>query len=267
MQKARDIGRLLLDYAELLLATALVIVLTALDVLGEITSADLTRASILLLAALAIAVIRERAERRAMTERIENKLTLAVADKPWQVLDEKLMWDLSQSNGYAKAIAEKELQFMQDEVFSVYEFQFSPPGKLLSHVCEGGERGVPMEELRIVPDGFHGPDGRIYRLISLERVWHRGEIMAFRSERHLQDYFSKSREDVSKDVTVPTTRVSMRVKWPADRKPTAVWLERSGRGRSHIKLRRRRRSGDPWSHTEVITDPKVGERIMLRWTW
>jgi hypothetical protein len=36
------------------------------------------------------------------------------------------------------------MQFMQDEVLSVYEYQNRPPGKVLSHVCQGGQRGDPM---------------------------------------------------------------------------------------------------------------------------
>jgi hypothetical protein len=149
--------------------------------------------------------VRERAGRESLVVHIERAAELARADTGWQVLDERLVWDLSGPEGsYAKATAEKELLFTQDEVFSIYEYQFKSPGVVLSHVCEGGARGQAMVALPILQKDFPGPEGRVYRLISLQRIWHRGEIMAFRSERELEGHFCEQTEDVMKEVSVET---------------------------------------------------------------
>ena len=264
----RTAGRYLLDYLELVLAAVLAIVVSFLALKDEISTKGLIQATVLLLVALAISVIRERAERRALGAHIENTLLLVAADKPWQVLDEQLVWDLSAPDGsYAKAFAKRELQFMQDEVLSVYEYQNRPPGKVLSHVCHGGQRGGPMINLPIIQKDFPGPAGRVYRLISLQRVWGKGEIMAFESERELENHFLGSSELVAKEIPVPTARVSMRVIWPLDRKPKALWVERSGRAPVNISLGRLKDSEGRWSYEEVVEDPKLGEKIIVRWDW
>jgi hypothetical protein len=265
----RGLGQVLVDYFELVLAGILAIVVSALALADEIGQKGLVQATIALLVALAIAIIRERRERKAMGDRVEAALTLASADKPWQVLDEHLVWDLTEVDGSrAKATTEKTLQFMQDEVLSVYEYQFKPQGTVLSHKCRGGGRGEPKVDLPIIQTDFPGPDSRVYRIISLQRVWHRGEIMLFESERVLADSFLAVKERVSKEVSVPTARVSMRIVWPPGKRPTALWIERSGKPPKNIPLRNLRRAGrDRHCYEEVLQDPTMGERISLTWDW
>lgn len=269
MQKAKVVaraaGRYFLKYLELVLALGLAIVLSYLSLTGEIDAKGLTLASVGLLVAVAIALVRERVERDSLLSHIKEASELARADKPWQVLDERLVWDVSGLGGsYAKATVEKELQFMQDEVFSIYEYQYKSHGRVLTHVCQGGVRGGPMANLPIIQKDFPGPEGRVYRLISLQRIWRRGEIMAFRSDRELEDHFCEVQEDVSKEVSVQTARVSMRVIWPPDSKPKAVWLER-GERQVHIEPARLKHAGGRWSYEEVIEDPQLGEKIILKW--
>jgi hypothetical protein len=263
------LGRVLLDYCELVLAGALAAVVTVLALLDEISTKTLIQATVLLLVAIAIAIIRERLERKAMSDRVEAAVRLASADKPWQVLDETLVWDLADATGaLATATTKKELQFMQDEVLSVYEYQYAPQGVVRSHSCKGGGKGEPMVKLPIIQTDFPGPDARVYRLISLQRVWRRGEIMIFESERVLEDHFRDRAERVSKEVGVPTARVSMRVVFPPGRRPTGLWIERTDRPPRNIALRHLRRAGgNRTSYEEVLQDTKVGERITLRWDW
>ncbi|HEV3318408.1 MAG TPA: hypothetical protein VG053_01580 [Solirubrobacteraceae bacterium] len=261
-------GHILLDYFELVLAAALAIVVTGLAFAGEITTKQLIQATIALLVALAISVIRERRERKAQGDRLEKNLMIARADKPWQVLDEQLVWDVSAPDGsYAQATTTKELQFMQDEVLSVYEYRYNPSGTVLRHECKGGARGEPMTDLPIIQRDFPGPGSRIYRIISLQRVWRRGEIMTFESERELGDSFLSADERVSKEISVPTARVSMRVIWPPGRELKGLWLERGEGPPLNVLGRLKRAPGARISYDEVIQDPKVGERIIVRWNW
>jgi hypothetical protein len=269
VDKLKAVGQVLLDYFELVLAGALAAVVSVLALMDEIGSKELVQATVALLVALAIAIIRERRERRAMSERVEAAVRLASADKPWQVLDEKLVWDLSDPDGkYATASTQKELQFMQDEVLSVYEYQYKPQGTVVSHTCRGGPRGEPKTELPIIQTDFPGPDSKVYRLISLQRVWRRGEIMEFESERVLADHFLDTHERVSKEVSVPTARVSMRVEWPPGRRPGAVWVERTGKPLRNVPLSNLRRMGrDRCCYEEILQAPTIGERISLKWDW
>jgi hypothetical protein len=265
---AASTWRFVLKYLELLLALVLAVIVGYLSLKGEIHTEELTQATVALLVAIAIAVVRERTERESLVTRMKQVAELAKADRCWRVLDERLVWDLSRTDGsYAKATAEKELQFMQDEVFSIYEYQYKSPGRVLTHVCEGGVKGEPMATLPIIQDDFPGLEGRVYRLISLQRIWRRGEVMAFRSERELENHFLGSHEDVAKEVSVPTARLSMRVVWPAGKKPTALWLERSDKPLVNIPLVRMRQVDGRWSYEEAIRDPRLNEKIILKWDW
>jgi len=257
-----------LKYLELLLALVLAIVVSYLSLTGDFGTQGVALASAGLLVAIAIGFVRERAGRESLVVHIERAAELARADTGWQVLDERLVWDLSGPEGsYARATAEKELLFTQDEVFSIYEYQFKSPGFVLSHVCEGGARGQPMVALPILQKDFPGPEGRVYRLISLQRIWHRGEIMAFRSERELEGHFCEPTEDVMKEVSVETARVSMRIVWPSGSKPKALWLERSNVQPVNIPSARLKRVNGRWSYDELVENPRLGEKIILRWEW
>lgn len=137
-----------------------------------------------------------------------------------------------------------------------------------------------MVPLPIIQRDFPGPDMRLYRLVSLQGVRGRGEIMMFGSKRTLKNHFLEPQEVVSKEVSVPTSRIRMRVSWPAGRKPTAIWIERTGKPPTSVGVGRLTRVHDQqrdlrhwrgrmvgWRHDELIQDPKLGERITLRWIW
>lgn len=267
MRKLRTVGKFALSYAELLIALAVVLVVSGFAAFGDINAERLTQAAIALLAALAIAVMRERADRKVMDDRIDAKLaTLTPSDRPWQVLYERFTWDID-DHGDAVAMVKKKLQFMQEEVFCVYEYEYKSSGTVKLHTCWGGAQDEPMDELPIIHKEFPGPEGRAYRLISLERVWRRGEIMDFQSFRELGGFFPGAREQVAMDVSVPTSRLAICIKWPASRKPTAVWLERTKRARVSIDLSHLRSGGDRWIYKTTIADPVQGERVIVGWDW
>ncbi len=263
------IGTALYEYTELIIAAGIAVAITILAALDEVGNQGLTQAAVALLAALAIAIVRERFERRRMSDRIERAVRIAQPGaNSWQILDERLVWDLADENGErAVATTEKQYLFTQVEIFSVYEYQYKPVGEVISHECFGGERGGQLDKLPIIREGFPGPEDRLYRLVSLERVWRKGEIMEFRSKRELKDFFRDKREKVSKEVSVPTSRASMCVRWPLTRKPTAIWLERSKRAPQRVDLARLRRDRDRWTLTQTFSNPEVGERIIVRWDW
>jgi hypothetical protein len=283
VERVRQAVQQVVDYAELVIAAGLATYVSALALLDEITTRGLIQATVALLIALSIAVIRERSERRAVRDQISRTADLLKGDKPWQVLNEEVAWQICELDGsLAVATAEKQLQFMQDEVLSVYEYQYNPParGEVVDHVCEGGPVGGPMVPLPIIQSDFPGPDLRFYRLISLQGVRGRGEIMMLESRRTLRNHFLDSQEVVSKEVSVPTSRVRMCVNWPEGRKPTAIWTQRSNEPPTSVGVSTLARVHDRqkdwrhwrgrmvgWRYDYLIQDPRLGERITIRWIW
>jgi len=91
--------------------------------------------------------------------------------------------------------------------------------------------------------------------------------MHFRSERDLKDGFLDATEHVSKEISSPTSRVTMRVTWPRDREPHSVYLERTDRPTESIDPDTVALVDGRRVFTKTIPDPVLGERICLTWTW
>jgi hypothetical protein len=259
-------GRYLLEYIELVVAALAGVVVGILGELGAIHGDHLTEATLVVLGVLAFGVIKERFERRRLAEQIDRSVALVAATKPWQVLYEHMLWDL-ESQDQATATVEKEMLITQDEVMSVYEYQYNAPGRDAVREYRGGVQGRPLQDLPIIRKDFAGLNGRFYRLISLERVCRVGEIMRIESVRKLEGRFPGPQENVSKEVAAPTTRLSIEVVWPAGRKPRGVWIEQTGQPQRMIHLSRLSRRGGRWKYKEEFATPNPGERIALRWDW
>lgn len=297
-EKLRSAGNFLLRYVDALVAIASAVVVIYLVTTGNLKDETLAVATGALIVAVALAIVRDRwerqedidklgraisQERKAAVGAIEEAITVgrdaAVAGfqriardydakNAWRILEETMSWDLIAHDGsQATAIARKKLLFTQDEVLCVYEYQFPSDshGKVTKHLCYGGEQ-EPLELIPIVYDSFPGREGRRYRLISLERVWRRGEIMRYRSERHLKDHFLKQTEHVSKEISSPTERITLSVIWPSTRPPRTLWLERTDR-RETIDTKGLAVIDGRSTFTKTVPDAVVGERICLFWTW
>jgi hypothetical protein len=267
---ALAVARHIADYFDLLVAAVLAIVFSYLGIHDTLKGDELAQATIALLGVLAIVIFRERWERRAAVDGIQQALTVVDESYPWRVLDEEAVWDIQSTDGSrALATLRRDMMLTLSESFVIYEFRYHQPngGTVADHRCFGKTKDGAEQSLPIIQDDFEGKENRIYRLISLRRPWKRGEVLSFRSERDLVNYFPGDRETVSKEVAVPTARVRLSVMWPASRKPKALWLERSATGPKPVNLLEiRKKDGRPTYRT-TINDPQLGERIIIRWDW
>jgi hypothetical protein len=267
---ARQLARLAVDYADLIIAAALALYVSYEGLQNDLKGDELTQATVALLAVLAIVIFRERWERSRAVRSVEAALSVATSAKPWRVLNANMTWELLASDG-SKAIAraDKDIRFEQDEVFSLYEWQSRPVGTVTRHECQGRAAGsAAFRPLPIIYDALPGPGGRTYRVISLEGVWRRGQRMTYRSERELQDFFKEPRENVSVRVDVPTDHISLTVIWPRDRKPRHIEVERSGRAADIIDIKQLKRAGQGRSkHVVTVAAPTLNEQITISWDW
>jgi hypothetical protein len=298
-QKLRTCGRFMLGYVDVLAAIIFALIAIYLSARGDLHGDVLTEANIALIIAVTLVIFRDRWERQetitqlqrsirqerkdavlkiqgaVCTERtkavagIERAISALNGSKAWRILEEHVSWDLFEHDGSrAKAIARKVFMFNQDEVLCVYEYQLPPVGKaeVTKHLCFGGEH-EPLDALPIIQTNFSGPAGRMYRLISLRRVWRREEIMHFRSERDLKDHFLENSEHVSKEISSPTASITIEVKWPLDRAPRGLSLERTDRPRESIDTNTLALVDGRQVFNKTIPDPVLGECLCVSWTW
>jgi hypothetical protein len=210
-----------------------------------------------------------RTERERCVAGVEHALEELHATKAWTILDEEMTWDLVASDGSrAKAVAHKVFLFNQNEVFCIYEYQLPTVARteITEHSCFGGEQ-EPLTRLPIIQSDFPSPTGHTYRLISLQRVWRRGEVMRFRSERHLANAFLLASEHVSKEISSPTSHITLQLTWPSGRPPTSVHVERTDRKREAISVDTLTVIDGRQQLRKTITDPVMGETIIVAWTW
>lgn len=104
-------------------------------------------------------------------------------------------------------------------------------------------------------------------MISLERVCRLGEIMCLQAERKLENSFLERREYVGKELVTPTTRLVLRVIWPAGIKPTAVWIGQTDQPDRIVQMWRLKRHAGRWTYEEEFNTPNPGQRIAIWWDW
>lgn len=267
---AKAVARFAVDYLDLLIAAGLAIYFAVSGITGGVKDDDLVAAAIALLGVLALATFRERWERAKAVGEIQHAVSIASASKPWSVLDATYSWDLQSDDGRrAHSRVRKEVRIEQDEVMTLYEFSARAVGTVTSHRCWGRRAGAAADfAMPIIHDSVKGRQGRRYRLISLESTFNRGDRLTCWSERELKDFFTDDTEDVSINVEVPTDAMTLVVVWPATRKPRTLTLERSDRRPDWLDVDRLETLADGRVKlVERVNDPRLGERVMLSWTW
>lgn len=263
-RRARAV-RLVLEYLDLIAAAAVALVAIVLGFAHVLEGDDLTEVVVLLLAALAVTMIRERFLRDRALQEVTDLSTVAHSGKSWEILNATHTWDI-QDDGSADVRSVKELRFLQDEVISVYEF-YNPTGSSTDPECTGGAVGGYQKKLKVLHTNFPGPKGRRYRIISLEGMWHRGQRMTFTVARSLSDCFVEEHESVGVEVEIPTDYLTLKVVWPQNRVPHAVQLERADR----LTLIKGEDlpvdSGGRRSYEVEVPQPALHEAILIGWDW
>jgi hypothetical protein len=266
---ARAVADGILEYAELLIAIAIAAYVGYTSVVGSLGVKELLQATAGLLVVLAFAMVRERHERLRVASAVDAALSATDAPKPWRVLDARFEWDLQTDDGRsAVATVEKEIWIEQDEVYSLFEWSSKPVGTVVRHDCTAqlpGSQG--FQPVPIVYDDLPGPDGRTYRIISLEGVHRRGDRLRYRSERELDGFFLEARENISISIEIPTDRLLLEILWPRGRAPKTLRIERTGQTPKSVAVGSLGRKAGRVKLSEPIDDPRLGEHVTVTWSW
>jgi membrane protein implicated in regulation of membrane protease activity len=195
------------------LADALVIIivgatLALLSLLGVIKDpAKLSAATLAVLGVVAVSVLRDRLSRRHLESTINTindemaelrRAANAVeAGRQYHVLLHDTTWDLAAHDGSLVHVRRmKTLVFDQNDVIAIYDFA-SGEGKRKSTYSPG----TVVDENLVV-------EGQRAHLVSLGRVFSRGDKLDFRLDRTTRDGFLEPREAVSVLTRDITARIS-----------------------------------------------------------
>jgi hypothetical protein len=299
-------GRFLQRYGDAVLAAGAAVGVGFFAAIGSLKGDALTGATVGLLGVISFVLIRERWMREGGFERLKlqlgavktdadaakrsaeeardavNSTNTAVVEatrgaqdliralageSPYEVLSAIYSWEILDIEG-REAVGRnvKDIRFIADRVFCLYE-QYTPTGRLSDHKCWGTVEGRGRTLLPIMHEEFPGPEGKKYRMVSLEGFLNRGQRMKFESERKILDSFQEPRESVRVDLEVPTDRVGIEVIWPAGNGLESLDLERTGhRPQNVLNELQQLRDGRHRLFFQ-IEDPVRGDKIYVIWRW
>lgn len=264
----KQVGAWALEVADPLVAVLAGLGLAIAGLAGWIEEDTLTATTLFVLSVVALSLLRERWLRVRANTKIDalahqqEETTAAVnaigSGNPYSVLLHETTWDIIESDGsQVSATRVKSIRFDQNRVFSFYDFS----------------DGDGTKETEYLPgkavDSFLA-EGRMYTLVSLGRVYYRGEHLTLTAKRTITDGFKKDHEAVGVLVQDATERLRLIVKWPADRPPTAVRLGRATPARDwrNEDVLDKVETKDGRSTYEVeIENPERGSTTTIEWEW
>jgi hypothetical protein len=246
--------------------------------LGALHTDHLSEAMLGALAVLGLGLVRDRGQRRELTdevlgvarsaddlERAISALTTEVErsqqSDQYEVLASEATWDIAQSGALVVGSKRRLLRFLRGHQVAVTDYSRIDSGQATDPVVE-----EPFEYVRTIPDS----SGTKHALIALDRAYQAGETVTLRLSREFRDSFLADEESVAHRVDDPTHSITMRVIWPADREPRSVrvWSELDPTLRRQVPLDELTledgRKMFTWSSAQP---PLRGDRIAIVWLW
>jgi hypothetical protein len=226
---------------ELLLAVIALISVGLGTLVDPIAGALFAGGMFVLLVALAVYVLRQRAN----------------FDGPYRVLSSRCIWDLQDPDG-RDAIVTKTLEVeFNYEVIALSERAWGDGSQFAEYECE---YGMPLE-----PTIRDGPVE--YMLIALEAPRKRGEQAKLVSRRTVRDAFVEDTEWVEYDLRQKSRSSGIEVRFPAGRAPEKVKLRRREDGATEDVTDMLEDSGNRKVLRVEVRRPPKGARLKLSWDW
>lgn len=245
---------------EAVVAVLLGVLFTALGLLHLAKGDTLSEVTLLVLSVLAASVVRDRASRAQLTNKLsalDEDVRALTSGEPYHALRYVSSMDIRDGGAVAYARRTKKIRFDQNSVLSISDLSEST-GTRESYSC------TPKALTQV---GDFSIGGRLHSIISLGRPWQLGEELEFTIAETLRDAFVADREDVTVDIAHATDELTIEVTWPDDRGVEEIFVERFGRltpVRSGEILTRS--DGRPYYRLRV-EQPQLGETISVVWDW
>lgn len=257
------------EVAEPLVAVVAGLGLAVAGLTGALTGDKLTAATLLVLSVVALSLLRERTLRvsakhaiNALGSRIDattDAVNAIQTGNPYTVLSHETTWDIVEPDGsLVVATRVKKLRIDQNKVVSLYD------------IAEGeGTREIAYSPGEAVASFFG--EGHWLTLVSLGRVYYRGEHFDFTVKRTARDAFVRKHEAINVLTRDRTEHLRLTVKWPKDTPPTAVGLSRATpseewRTEDVTHLLEHDEDGRPF-YRVTIRDPEKGGIVTIEWDW
>jgi hypothetical protein len=300
---------MLLEYGDLMLAAIIAVAVPVAVAFGKLDDEKLTEATAALLGVLAFSLARERwtrasffdtfRERLGQIERnaesaageaatistatseaksaaeatqalVRDTLDVVAGTKPYHVLHARFSWEFLSCDGKnAKAKTVRDLRFIADNVFCIYEHWWASGKSTLGKVM-GTIEGQNPRPLDVMPSSFPGPEEKQYRIIGLGTFMKRGQRMTIEAPRDIVDSFVDPRDWVNVGVESVTDRMDVELIWPSGCPPTTLHVRRSGSrtidsplSLDHLEPL----SGGRQRLLYPVEEPVQGDSVFIIWEW
>jgi hypothetical protein len=268
MDRIRRLLKLIGEFGEPSVAFLGGLTLGILGLANVVSGNDLTGATLLVLSALGVSLVRERSLRVKANENLEglgdrldqtkDAVNALQSGNPYTVLMHTTVWDIVEPDGsLVHATRTKKIRFDQNNVASLYD------------VAEGdGERETEYSPGRAVCDFL--AEGRRVSLIALGRLYYRGDETDFTIKRIVKDGFTAKHELVSVLTRDATAKMLLTIKWPSSRSPTALRLGRATSARewrNEDVLHELKEENGRKVYSVEIKEPEKGSSTTIEWEW
>jgi hypothetical protein len=245
---------------EPMVAVALGVLFTTLGLLHAIEGDTLSEVTLLVLAVLALAVVRDRAMREDVASAmrsLDQDVRGLLPNEPFHVLHYTSAMQVSDGGALAVGTRTKRIRFEQNSVLSISDLSEST-GSNQDYACY-------PKPLKAVDHFSTG--GKLHSLISLGRPWNRGEELEFTIQETITGAFVADREDVTVEIANPTDALVIAVTWAAGRAVDVVYVERGGKLMRVNDAELVRAPTGEMSFTRTFDAPQVGELVSVVWDW
>jgi len=264
----RVVGRWLKDAALFALknADAFLAIAVAAAVIVSLAvgnpSSEVVNAAILgLLAAVALALLRNRSGAGGLDD-LRRLARDAMTDRPYQVIHQTNEWDI-RDRDHVKTRLSQELCFTRNDV-STIEHSSQGEGTVESYAAKwrrsATSEWIPAKKIHAMP--IERGEKVIY---SLEEEHCRGDVLEWCIEREAVGRFPRDHERVTLEAKAISSHPRvMKIIWPKERDPKHVEIRFGDQPAKPLKPKRRKGRLEV---EEKISFRKIGEEVAILWNW
>jgi hypothetical protein len=152
----------------------------------------------------------------------------------------------------------EKVRYLQDNIVAYQDQAWGDGEILIDYRCTPG---MPVDRYQ--------PGKKIYILISLREVKHRGDVDVFNIEWGIRDGFLREKELWETEIRHRTKRLKIQVIFPKNRPPRSLSLveEMRQRTRSLGSSAKTKLPDGRWLVSWEIERPRLYERYSIQWEW
>ncbi|HEY6551343.1 MAG TPA: hypothetical protein VIY71_09120 [Solirubrobacterales bacterium] len=240
--------------------------LSALEVTGTATTSGLI---LLVLAAVAASLHRDRTLRKKLEKavgelegRLDDVSRAFSSPLPYEVISGHYQWNFLPGGKIATVCKRARVRFVHNGVWSILQWHSKGVDVREINARRLFEQGSSLD-LKVFGDLRVQPRERIGKLIALDAECRQNDIVELEYSFNSHGNFPEDRESIVITVETATATLLVELLWAEDRRPEDVEVEVDGR-RDELEVKR---DGGRAKTTAKLSNLTRGQEVAIEWRW